>query len=95
MSLKVDARRMNVFADGRLRLPAGVRERDGCEGKVLVAVFRNGNEVDRKRVNLDRDCEYDAKLEVRREDRHRVRARFLGNDLLRPINAPAKTVNVR
>jgi hypothetical protein len=95
MSLKVDARRMNVFADGRLRLPAGVRERDGCDGKVLVAVFRDGNEVDRKRVDLDRDCEYVAKLEVRREDRHRVRARFLGNDLLRPINAPAKTVEVR
>jgi Big-like domain-containing protein len=94
MSLKVDSRRMNVLADGRVRLPAGVRERDGCEGRVQVAVFRNGNQVDRKRVNLDRDCEYEARLQVRREDRHRVRARFLGNDLLRPINAPAKSVRV-
>jgi Bacterial Ig domain len=94
MSLKVDSRRLNVFADGRLRLPAGVRERDGCNGRVLVTVLRNGNEVDRKRVELDRDCEYEARLRVRREDRHRVRARFLGNDLLRPINAPSKTVRV-
>jgi Bacterial Ig domain len=94
MSLKVDGRRDRVIADGRLRLPAGVRERDGCEGRVEVTLHRSGERAGRERVELNRDCEYIARVDVRRDGRYRVRARFLGNDLLRAINAPAKRVNV-
>ena len=94
MSLKVDGRRDRVIADGRLRLPAGVDERDGCDGRVQVSLYRNGDRVGRERVDLDRDCDYVARVDVRRDGRYRVRAKFLGNDLLRPISAPAKRVNV-
>jgi Bacterial Ig domain len=94
MSLKVDGRRDRVIADGRLRLPNGVSERDGCDGRVEVTLHRNGNRVGRERVELNRDCEYIARIDVRRDGRYRVRAKFLGNDLLRTVSAPAKRVNV-
>jgi Bacterial Ig domain len=94
MSLKVDGRRDRVIAEGRLRLPAGVRGRDGCDGRVLVTLHRGGDRVGRERVELKRDCEYVARVDVRRDGRYRVRARFLGNDLLRRVSAPSKRVNV-
>ena len=64
-----------------------VDDRDGCRGKVEVTLRRRGEIVDRDRVKLGRDCRYDAKLQARDDGRHRVTARFLGNDVLRPVSA--------
>ena len=95
MSLRVDARRVNVRAEGRLRLPPSVDEGEWCRGRVEVTLRRGGEVVDRDRVRLGRDCEYSARLRPDEEGRHRVTARFLGNDALRTISAPPKRVTVR
>ncbi len=94
LSLHADANNRRVFADGRLKLPRGVDERDGCEGKVEVSVIRQGDVVESDKVKLDRDCEYAVALRVNRDGRYRVAARFLGNDLLRPISAEREEVTV-
>ena len=52
-----------------------------------MTLRRRGEIVDRDRVKVGRDCRYDTELKVRDRGRHRVTARFLGNDVLRPVNA--------
>lgn len=94
LSLHADASNSRVFADGRLKLPRTVDDRDGCDGRVEVEVRRGGEVVESDRVRLDRDCEYAVALKVRRDGRYRVTARFLGNDLLRPISAEPEEVTV-
>ena len=94
LSLHADANNRRVFADGRLKLPRTVDERDGCEGKVLVEVRKGGDVVESDKVKLDRNCEYAVALRVRSDGRHRVVARFLGNDLLRPISSDREEVEV-
>ncbi len=94
LSLHADANNSRVFADGRLKLPRTVDDRDGCDGKVEVEVRRDGDVVESDKVKLDRDCEYAVALRVRRDGRYRVTARFLGNDLLRPISAEPEEVKV-
>jgi Bacterial Ig domain len=94
LSLHADANNSRVFADGRLKLPRTVDDRDGCDGKVEVEVRRQGDVVESEKVKLDRDCEYAVALRVRRDGRYRVTARFLGNDLLRPISAEPEEVKV-
>ena len=95
LTLRADLWRRTVTADGRLRLPDGVDDRDGCRGKVLVTVRRRGEIVDRDRVKVGRDCRYDAELKLRDGGRHRVTARFLGNDVLRPVAADPIGVTYR
>ena len=46
------------------------------------------------RVDVDRRCEYVGRLRGERGERYRVTARFLGNDLLKPISAKAKQVTL-
>jgi hypothetical protein len=94
LSLHADANNRRVFADGRLKLPRTVDDRDGCDGRVEVEVHRQGEVVESDKVKLDRDCEYAVALRVNREGRYRVTARFLGNDLLRPISAEPEEVTV-
>jgi hypothetical protein len=94
LSLHADANRNRVFADGRLKLPRTVDDRDGCEGKVEVEVRRGGDVVESEKVRLDRDCEYAVAIRAGRDGNYRVRARFLGNDLLRPISAEPEEVTV-
>lgn len=96
LSLRTDTRGRNVYASGRLRLPAGIRNRDGCEGRVEVALRRPGGRVvERERVRLDRSCEYLARLRGERGRTYRIKARFLGNELLRPKSSPTKRVRLR
>jgi hypothetical protein len=94
LTLNADANNRRVFADGRLKLPRTVDERDGCEGKVEVQVIRQGDVVESDKVKLDRHCEYAVALRVRDDGRYRVAARFLGNDLLRPVSAEREEVTV-
>ena len=95
LTLRADLSRRTVEAAGRLRLPPGVDDRDGCRGRVVVTLRRRDVIVGRKRVKLDRDCRYDAALKVRNDGRHRVTARFQGNDILRPASANPIEVKVR
>jgi hypothetical protein len=95
LSLKVDKQgNRQAFGFGVLKLPAGVEERDGCDGKVQVQLRQGGEVVDSVRVDVDRRCEYVGRLRGERGERYRVTARFLGNDLLKPISAKAKQVTL-
>ena len=63
LSLHADANNRRVFADGKLKLPRTVDDRDGCDGKVEVEVRRQGDVVESEKVKLDRDCEYAVALQ--------------------------------
>jgi hypothetical protein len=95
LTLKLDKQgNRQVFASGTLKLPSGVKNRDGCEGKVQVQLRKGGRRIDGAKVEVDRRCEYTIRLSGERGERYRVTARFLGNDLLKPISAKAKQVRL-
>ncbi len=95
LSLKVDrGSNRRIYAEGRLRFPDTIRRRDACDGEVEVTLRARGDAVRTRTVELDNRCEYVAALRAPRGE-YRVRARFLGNDVLRPITAPVKEVTIR
>ena len=82
---------------GRLNLPAGVTRAQGCaEGEVAITVKRGRRTMSTRRATLRRDCTFRSTISFRSRPglgggRLRVAARFLGNDVLRPVSAPTRT----
>jgi hypothetical protein len=84
---------------GRLRLPAGVSTRDGCDGVVAVTIKAGKKTLSDHRAALKGDCTYRSRVSFSIPSRLNpktlsVRARFAGNRVLLPERAGLHKVKV-
>ncbi len=83
---------------GRLLLPAGVSKAEGCEGRVKVRIARANKTVAVRRPAVRGNCKYHTRIRVanknlkKRRGQLRVRNKFPGNAVLKPVFS--KRVNV-
>ena len=85
---------------GRLRLPTGVTNAQGCSGLVSVQFKAGTKTISSRRVSVSRSCTYRSRVTFRipsrlRPSRLNVVVRYLGNEVLGTDNAPRQTVRVR
>ena len=84
---------------GRLTPPAGVTRAQACTGQVNVQFKRGSKTISARRRTVSGNCSWKSSVSfasrsrVGRRGRLRVMVRFLGNDLLTPMQA--KTFRVR
>ena len=79
-------------ASGTLSRPTGVTQAQGCTGGIVsVRVRRGAGTVSTRRTNLRRNCTYSTTV-TGRAGRLRVRAQFLGNDVLASRTSSTRTV---
>ena len=106
MSVRVgpatDRRRPYRFRmSGRLRLPAGVRPVDGCQGRVALQVKAGGMTISTRRTNVTWACTFSQWVSFgnpRRfagRERLTVMVRFEGNRFLLAKRAGIRSVRVR
>lgn len=94
-----DAKRPHTFTTrGRLGLPNGVNRSQGCRGRVSVQVKAGRKTISTRRTSVRRTCTYTSRVTFKNNKRFTksgvltVRARFLGNDVLRRKSARAHRV---
>ncbi len=85
---------------GRLRLPTGVTNAQGCSGFVSVQFKAGTKTVSSRRVSVSRSCTYRSRVSFSirsrlRPSRLSVVVRYLGNEVLGADSAPRHTVRVR
>jgi Ca2+-binding RTX toxin-like protein len=79
---------------GNLSLPPTVSRTQGCQGSEVAIVVRAGSKiVATRRLTLSRVCGFQRRIDFGRRPgtRPRFTAKFLGNEVMQPINAPSKT----
>ena len=103
LSLKVLPRKdksapIRYRASGRLSSLKGVSRFNGCKGRVRVTVKRGRKSVLRTSTRVRRNCTYAVRLKIagaklrQPTGKLRVKARFAGNDRLKPAVSRTRTV---
>ena len=85
---------------GRLRLPVGVTQAQGCRGTVTVQFKAGRKTVSTRRAKLRRDCTYRSRVTFRIKQRLRPRtlrrsARFGGNAVMAARSASRQRLRIR